>query len=112
VDRWTAARFRGQRTTAAGVWDLSRTDSNGPLALGIAGGSTSALAAAAAFFPRRRPAFFMHEHNLLAPIVRGADVDRLYPTFVFRLLTLPSVTAEPTPRDRLLAEWDEIMDEE
>jgi len=97
--------------TAAGIWDVSGTDSNGPLALGIAGGSASALVAAATFFPRRRPVVFMHEHNLLAPIVRGSDVDRLYPTFVFRLLTLPSVTAEPTPRDRLLAEWHDLMDE-
>jgi len=97
--------------TAAGVWDVQGTDSNGPLMVGIAGGSASALLAGAAFFPRRRAVVFMHEHNLLAPIVRGSDVDHLYPTFVFRLLTLPSVTTEPTPRDRLLAEWHDLLAE-
>jgi len=44
--------------------------------LAVAGGSASALLAATSFFPRRRAVVFMHEHNLLAPIVRGTDPDR------------------------------------
>lgn len=96
---------------AAGVWELKGPDSNGPLALSIAGGSASALLAGAAFLPRRRTVVFMHEHNLLTPIVRGEDVDKLYPTFVFRLLTLPHVSGAPTPRETLLAEWRQLIAE-
>jgi len=94
----------------AGAWELAGSNTNGPLALGIAGGSASALLAAASFLPRRRAVVFMHEHNLLTPIMRGTDPERFYSTFVFRLLTLPSVTAKPNPRDRLLAEWRDLMD--
>jgi hypothetical protein len=96
--------------TAAGVWELKSTDSNGPVAVGIAGASASALLAAATFLPRRRAIVFMHEHNLLTPIVRGEDVDNLYPTFVFRLLTLPTVAGGLTPRETLLAEWQELIE--
>jgi hypothetical protein len=96
---------------AAGVWELKVPNSNAPPAVGIAGGSASALLAAATFLPKRRAVVFMHEHNLLAPIVRGEDVDNLYPTFVFRLLTLPHVTGAPTPRETLLAEWRQLIAE-
>ena len=96
---------------AAGVWDLKSTDSKGPIAVGIAGGSASALLAAAAFLPKRQAVVFMHEHNLLAPIARGEDIDDLYPTFVFRLLALAHVTGAPTPRDTLLAEWQRLIEE-
>jgi hypothetical protein len=97
--------------TAAGVWELAGDDSNGPVAVGIAGGSASALLGAATFLPKRRSVVFIHEHNLLTPIVSGEDVDNLYPTFVFRLLTLPHVTGAPTPRETLLAEWRRLIAE-
>jgi hypothetical protein len=95
--------------TAAGVWDLKDGDSKGPIAIGIAGGSASALLAAAAFLPKRHSVVFMHEHNLLTPIASGEDPDKLYPTFVFGLLALPHASGAPTPRETLLAEWQELI---
>lgn len=91
--------------TAAGIWDLTGQSARGPAILGIAGGSASTVIGAATFVPRPRSVVFVHEHNLLRPIVEGEDPERLYPTFVFRLLTLPTVDGSPTPREVLLAEW-------
>jgi len=89
----------------AGLWDLSGTESDGPVLVGLAGaGATTALGVATLVAPKRR-IVFVHEHNLLAPIDRGQDPDRIYPTFVYRLLTLPTPTGAPAPRDHLLGEW-------
>ena len=89
----------------AGIWDLAGAESNGPVIAGLVGaGATTALGAAALAPPGRR-IVFVHEQNLLAPIERGQDTDRLYPTFVFRLLTLPTPTGAPTPRELLIEGW-------
>jgi hypothetical protein len=89
----------------AGIWELAGTESDGPLITGLAGaGAATALGAAALAAPGRR-IVFVHEQNLLSPIERGQDPDHLYPTFVFRLLTLPTPTGVPAPRELLIQEW-------
>ena len=43
-------------------------------------------------------------------MLRGDDPERIFPTFVMRMLTLPT-TGGPTPRDALLARFDAILEE-
>lgn len=93
----------------AGAWDLSGTASKGPAALGIAAGITTAGLGIIAFVPKRRQVIFPHAHNLFVPIVRGEDPERLYPPFVFRLLTTPRAPGNIAPRELLLAAWKDII---
>jgi hypothetical protein len=44
-------------------------------------------------------------------MARGEDPERIYPSFVFRLLTLPTVSGAPTPREASRARWDGWIDE-
>lgn len=97
--------------TAAGAWDLANGDSKGPAVTGLAGGVAAAALGAAAFVPRDMHTIYRHRHNLLAPIVRGHDEHQLYPRFVFRMLTLPSADGSPSPRDQLLAAWQQLLEE-
>ncbi len=93
----------------AGLWDLQGTNSKGPAILGIAGGVATAGLGIAAFVPKRGRVIFPHKHNLFVPIVRGEDPERLYPPFVFQLLTAPRRAEGRTPRDELLADWQKII---
>jgi hypothetical protein len=93
----------------AGLWELSGTDSQGPVVLGVGGGTLSAGLGLAALAPRRDRVVFPHERNLFQPIVTGDDPERLYPPFVFRLLNAPRVAGGPTPREQLLADWRHII---
>jgi len=95
----------------AGLWDVQGTESKGPAVLGIAGGVATAALGGAAFVPRRGRVVFAHGRNLFGPVVVGRDPQRLYPTFVFRMLTAPAVPGEVTPRDELLGEWQRIVDD-
>lgn len=97
--------------TSAGVWDLAQGDSPGPAVLGLAGGVGSASIGAAAFVKRSEHMRFVHDHNLLAPVLEGSDEGELFPAFVFRLLTLPGPKGAASPRERLLARWGELIDE-
>lgn len=97
--------------TGAGIWDLTGTDSLGPALLGMSGGLGSAALGAAAFRPPAKSLRYGHERNLLLPILRNADSEQLYPAFVFRLLTLPTASAQKSPRDQLLEAWSELIDE-
>jgi hypothetical protein len=91
----------------AGAWDVSGTESNGPAIVGVVGaGATTALGVAALVPPKRR-IVFVHEHNLLAPIEQGQDPGHIYPTFVFRMMTLPTPAGALAPRDDLMKEWRE-----
>lgn len=94
---------------SAGVWDLSGAESRGPAALAIAGGVASAGFGIVALVPKRGQVVFPHQHNLFIPIVRGEDPDRLYPPFIFRLLTTPRTAGGRTPRDQLLVDWKNII---
>jgi hypothetical protein len=95
----------------AGLWDLQGADSKGPAVLGVVGGVATAGLGLAAFVPRRGRVVFPHDRNLFVPIVAGEDPERLYPPFVFNLLTTQRAPGEPTPRDELLAEWQSILDD-
>jgi hypothetical protein len=98
--------------TAGGIWELRSSGGNGPATLLIGGGVASAALGLSAFVPERRAVVFPHERNLLAPIVDGEDPEGLYPTFVFRMLTLPGLRDGTTMRDEILEDWRRILDNE
>lgn len=93
---------------ASGVGELIEQDSREAVVIGIAGGAASAALGIVAFLPRSRRIVLNHERNLLAPLIQGEDPDYVYPSFVFRLLTLPEATGG-TPREHLLLRWDAIV---
>jgi hypothetical protein len=97
--------------TAAGVWDLTRGGSNGPAVLGLSGGVASAALGAAAFVKPAQHMRFGHARNLLSAVRTGSDESELFPRFVFRLLTLPAPDGGPSPRDRLLTRWREMIEQ-
>lgn len=90
---------------AAAVYDAKDREGNGPPIVAGVGAGATALLGVAAFWPNERPVVVRHERNLLTPIARGEDPGHLYPSFVFRLLTLPMADGGPSPRDELLARW-------
>ncbi len=92
----------------AGAWDARGGESKGPPIVAASGAGTSAALGVAAFMPKRQSVRLVHERNLLAPVRTGGDEDRLYPTFVFRLMTLPEESGQPTPQRELLSGWDEL----
>lgn len=94
----------------AGLWDVQGGDSKGPAVVGIAGGVATAALGGAAFIPRRGRVVYAHGRNLFGPVHAGQDPDRLYPTFVFRMLMSAPAPGQPTPRDELLGEWQRIVD--
>ncbi len=94
----------------AGAWEARDGESKGPAIVAAAGAGASAALGIAAFAPHRgRSVLLNHEQNLLAPIRAGVDESHLYPTFVFRLLTLPYESGRPTPQRELLARWEAMM---
>ncbi|HEY6880824.1 MAG TPA: hypothetical protein VI299_22525 [Polyangiales bacterium] len=90
---------------AAAVYDATDREGDGPPIVAGVGAGATALLGVSAFLPNERPVVLRHERNLLAPIARGTDPDHVYPTFVFRLLTLPDDQGGPTPREALLRRW-------
>lgn len=97
--------------TAGGIWELRGRGGDGPAALVIGGGVASASLGLVAFIPERRAVVFPHPRNLLAPVFRGEDPRGLYPTFVFRMLTAPSLGDGSTMRDEVLRAWDRLIRE-
>lgn len=101
----------------AGVWDLvnARVETpaapDGPVVTALVGAAVTTALGASVLLPRPREIVFVREHNLLAPMITGSDPDRLYPSFVFRMLTLPTTSGAPTPRDELLATWRDLTSE-
>lgn len=102
---------------AAGVWDLANGRSanpafeEGPLFTSILGAATTSALGAAVLMPEEREILYVHEHNILTPILRGDDPEYYFPTFIFRLLTLPQANGAATPRDDLVSEWNTLIDE-
>jgi hypothetical protein len=96
---------------AAGAWDLANEHlappvaTDGPLVTALVGAAVTTGLGAAVMVPVPREIFVEHAQNLLAPILNGEDPERLYPTFVFRMLTTPEVDGSPSPRARLLERW-------
>ena len=59
-----------------------------------------------------REIVYVHEHNVLTAIVSGEnDVEFVYPSSIWNLLTMPTVSGSPTPRDELVGAWAERMAE-
>ena len=91
---------------ASGVWGLKSSQTTNAAYLGIAGGvATTALGAAALVVPPRWVRL-QHEHNLLRPMVLGADPDHLYPSFVFRMMTAQYPGESSTTQAALLADFN------
>lgn len=109
--RWTLASIvlGAVSGVAAGAWELGEPNSKGPPIVGIAGGAASAGLGAFALFPSQPKVSLEHPRNLLKPIQRGDDPDHLYPSFVWRMLTLEGPEGEPPPRERILLRWDVIV---
>ncbi len=104
-------------SVAAGAWDLANAYTeapaapDGPLITALAGAALTTALGVAVLVPRPREISLAHQHNLLVPIARGEDPERIYPSFVLRMLTMPSASAEPAPRDALLSRWGELIEE-
>lgn len=102
---------------AAGGWDLAnaRADEpffeDGPLLTSIAGAVITTALGIGVISPKERPIVYLHERNVLSPIRDGEDPQLVFPTFVFRMLTLPTIDGGATPRDEMLARWNELMAE-
>lgn len=91
--------------TAAGGWALVDDESHGPIVLGISGSGIAAILGAMALTHEMHPVDLRHAPNRLVPFEQGSDPEHLYPTFVFRMLTFPQPSQEPSPRDEMLAAW-------
>ncbi|UJR81883.1 hypothetical protein [Sandaracinus amylolyticus] len=104
-------------SVVAGVWDLANAHAStpfaedAPLIISIGGAAITTALGAAALVRERRSIIYVHEHNILEPIVDGEDPELLYPRFVLRMLTMPAADGGPSPRDELIAEWTEVIDE-
>jgi hypothetical protein len=100
------------------VWDLANSQvanpsvPEGPLLVGIAGAIATTSIGTAVVVPVPQPIVYEHAHNVLRPVLRGTDDELVYPTFVFRLLTLPLAEGGPTPRDELLETWRTMIADE
>lgn len=100
----------------AGAWDLANSHAenpgydDGPLVTALVGAAVVTGLSVAALAPSQRVIAVSHAHNILLPIARGEDARGVYPLFVFRMLTLPTTSGEPTPREDLLARWNEMID--
>jgi hypothetical protein len=93
--------------SAAGAVSLARPDeARTPAIIGIAGGLVTAALGTLAVLRADSQIRLSHDPNLLAPVFTGADPDHLFPTFVFRMLTLPDLGPRGSPRARLLDDWN------
>lgn len=79
--------------------------------LGISGGVATAGLGVGALVPQRGRVIYPHARNLFTPIVTGEDPQSLFPAYVFRMLRAPVGDGGRTPREELLEDWDEIIDD-
>lgn len=104
-------------TIAASAWDLANTYtdspawSDGPVVTGIVGALGTTALGAVVLVPPPQEILYVHEHNLLAPVVNGADPEHLYPPFVFRLLSARGAFDAPSPRDVLVTTFDATIED-
>lgn len=94
-----------------GVWDLASDDARGPAWVQIVGGTASAALGIAALVPAKHALVLRHPRNLLAPIALGSDAERLYGTFVWRLLSSAPAGAEQVLRETIVERWRVALSE-
>lgn len=95
----------------AGTWELVDPDARGAVIVGLAGGAVSGALGIVAFVPQPRAIVLQHRRNILRPIHVGNDPEHVYPTFVFRLLTLPKAHGRGNPRQDLLERFHRILED-
>lgn len=97
--------------TVASAWSLARKEEDplGPTLMAVAGGLTTTALGAASLLVPRRAARLEHRHNLLRPILAGADPEHLLPSFVFRMIAARFPGDAETPRDRMLVRFSSLM---
>lgn len=103
---------------AASIWALANDHTEDPVApdgppvTSILGAiATTALGISVSVVVPRE-IVYVHEHNVLTAIVSGEnDVEFVYPSSIWNLLTMPTVSGAPTPRDELVRAWAERMAE-
>lgn len=117
LDLTVASLAAGASTgVGAAVWDVANSSTgspaveHGPLITSLVGAVATTALGAAVIWPREREIGYVHTHNILAPILAGRDPGYFFPTFLFRLLTLPTGTDRQTPREELLAQWTSLLD--
>jgi hypothetical protein len=99
-------------STATGVWTVADPENTrGPAFIAIGAGLATATLSTLALVHRHEEVKLIHEHNLLEPVWRGIDPEHLYPSFVFRMLTMGTGTDQPPPRDALVRKWNAELDE-
>jgi hypothetical protein len=100
----------------AGAWDLANSHAanpdydDGPLVTALVGAVVVTGLSVAALAPSQRAFALSHAHNILVPMAHGEDAGGIYPLFVFRMLTLPTASGQPTPRDDLLERWSDLIE--
>ena len=83
----------------------------GPFWTAIVGSAATTALGVAVLVPAPAEIVYLHEHNVLVPIVDGADPDRLYPTFIFRMLHLPRAAGDGSPREDLVAVFESLVED-
>ena len=100
---------------ASATWDIANSHTtdpawnDGPLVVGIVGALATTAIGAVVVVPPPAEIRYVHEHNVLIPLHNRDDTGRLYPTFIFRLLTLPRADGATTPLDALLSTFEELI---
>lgn len=101
---------------ASSLWDVGNSAvdeplwEEGPFWTAIVGAAATTALGVAVLVPEPAAIVYVHEHNVLAPIVAGEDPELIYPTFIFRMLTLP-VALGASPRDELVGVFDDMLEE-
>lgn len=110
---WTIASIVTQAVAAiaVGSLELANSDSRVTALVGVTGGVAASSFGVAAFLQPDGAVVLEHSRNLLAPVMKGQDPEHLYPTFVFRLLTLPRPNGD-SPAAQLRARFDELLAQE
>ncbi|MET0390668.1 MAG: hypothetical protein ABW321_32145 [Polyangiales bacterium] len=96
---------------SAGAWDLLGPPSTLPAVLALAGGIVTAALGTAALLVPQRAVTLEHHHTLLRPVFEGTDPAHLYPSFVFRMLTVRYPGDPSTPRELLLRDFQHMLDQ-
>lgn len=96
---------------AAGAWELGGADSDGPAWMGVAAGTGSAALGIAALLPSGIAVELHHPRNPLGAIVTNHDPQRIFGTFLWRMLHSVPSGGTTTLREKIVAKWSEQIGE-